>query len=159
ATGDAPRMPRKHRLDALREWVRRHDLLLAAYLVCLCLILIVTNTQIYRWTFYAPVLPWFALAADRRTLAGITRSWTWPAAVALLFYLWLTVLWGDDPNLRDAGNFARRLGMIALFVTITAFLAAARPDFPRLLYRSLILVAAVTALIEIGWFMHSFGTL
>jgi O-antigen ligase len=134
----------------MRDVVRRYDVLMAVTIAFLALILLVPNTQIYRGVFYLGVLPAFVLAADPLTLSAVTRSWVWRFAIALLVYLWLTLLWADAPRGIDFFNFARRLVMIGLFVTIIAFLAASRDQFCKWLFRILLPLAALLAIASIA---------
>jgi O-antigen ligase len=147
---DTPQQGLPGTLGRLRDFVRQCDLLAISTIICLALILVVPNTQVYRWFFYVAVLPCFALSIERALLSDVMRSWVWRFAIALLFYLWLTILWGEDPNLRDALNYVRRTLMIMFFVTIVAFLVAERPNFTRLLFRWLVGVAALTAVVQIA---------
>jgi hypothetical protein len=132
-------------VDRLRDFLRRHDALTVLVIVFLCLIFLTRNTQVYRWVFYAGVLPVFALVAERRVLAEVAHSWVWRLALVLGVYLWLTLLWADAAMAKDFVGFARRLVMISLFVTVIAHLVVDRPGFTDLLLRSLVLWAALLA--------------
>jgi O-antigen ligase len=138
-------------IAGIRDMARRHHVLTVAYIGFLSLILIIPDPQIHRWIYYAAVLPAFVLTVDRSTLFAVTQSSVWRVAVALLLCLWLSVLWGENPNLRDAIDVARHVIMITLFITVTASLAMLRPAFPRLLFRCLLAAAALIVLASLVW--------
>jgi O-antigen ligase len=138
-------------IAGIRDMARRCHILIVTYIGFLSLILIIPDPQIYRWIYYAAVLPAFVLTVDRPTLSAVTQSWVWRFVAGFLFFMWLTVLWGENPNLRDAFDVARRAVMIMLFITVTASLAVLRPAFLRLLFRYLLAAAALVALASFVW--------
>jgi O-antigen ligase len=137
-------------VSAGRDIVRRYHLLLGTYVVFVCLILLATNPVIYRWVYLAAVLPCFALTVDAPTLQAAMRSTVWRAAAALLLALWFSVLWGERPDTAEFVDYGGRALGIALFVLVTAWLAATRPNFARLLFRFLIAAAAGIAVASVA---------
>ncbi len=131
-------------------FIRRHNLLPLAFMLFLGMIFLIPRNQIYRTFLYLVVIPFFLLAVDRNTLAAVARSWVWRFAALLLLYMWLTVFWGQPTRNADYFNYARRALAIVVFITITAALVMI-PGFKQRLFRWLIAVAAVTAIVTVGW--------
>src|SRR5262249_25650854 len=108
----------------LREYTRRHNVLVAVYIAFLALILAIPDAHAARWAFYVAVLPALVVTIDRGVLAAVIGATVWRGVTAFLVCLWLSVLWGETPNAADALDYARRVIMTLLFVTATAVLAA-----------------------------------
>lgn len=137
-------------LARARAFVADHDLLLAAYVVFVCLILVFYDPRIFRPVFYFAVIPCFALSANGWRSWLPVRSTVWWAIAAFSIYVWATWMWGTEPAGTDVliKEFRRALTII-LFVAITTYLAGSGETRLRRLATAIGWFAAATALAAI----------